>query len=899
MFVDQVEKGRNVGFIVAIWTIVLTSQVLWAEPEAPRTTRAVEQDLIIVPNRDMDYTFDREVGHVKVEISSDNDYRTYRVTFDSSTYVTYADLDSHEKHLVFDTFQRRFRTLTDSVIVYLRDDASFDDILDEYDIKSGRLYPALGFANFRLDQDNHPASLVDRLKSDPRVSDAQVTFEDQFRRRLDSINLTTRSGLGADRVVQGKDSLVSVFVVSSRLDFSALEPTFNVELYNLGAAQTPLSTLRSNLVRIVPDDTTDDADDSTFSIQPIGEIEVLPNDPKGEPFETSVTVPIESLEADRTYFVFFDVFEGTEVDPEADALAQGTSGFTLDYLKRIRHTCVASGQSLLAEDTDPLQAHQWHLANTGQSAFAQVGGVADEDLGMLETLSDGPTGDGVKVAVVDTGMEVCHPDLWANVEQGASFNFNMPEPESEAASSWRIRQESSDPFSFDASHGHGTAVAGLIAATANNAIGGRGVAPGARLRGYNLLYAADMLNASIASLGASDFQPNSTDVDIFNMSFGAFVARPQKLASFEEQILLNGVRKLRSGNGAIYVKAAGNGFEECNSLSRAINLEIGCISSNLDAAHSLPYGIVVGAHNASGEKAGYSSAGANIWVSAPGGGFGIFTPALVTVDSMGPDRGFAVLFKPTGSAPPLEDDDELNPYGDYTSLMNGTSGATPNAAGAVAVILEANPAFTWRDIKHILANTARNIDPDIEAVELTIDASSRVVQLPWTTNAAGYSFHNWYGFGAVALDDALGFAAEHEPDSLGEFYESAWFEFSETIDIPDNDIAGVSQTLNVQGLIADANIEAVVVEIDWQHDFPNDLGVHLISPEGTRSVVSQVFDETLAVREMETFTWRVLTNAFYGENPNGEWQLEIFDGDADDVGQLFTWRLRFYYGEHP
>ena len=543
MFVELGENGRSVGFIVAIWTVALTSQVLWAESEAPRTTRAVEQDMIIVLNRDMDYTFDREVGHVRVEISSDNDYRTYRVTLDSSTYVTYADLDRYEKHLVFDTLQRRFRTLTDSVIVYLRDDTSFDDILDEYDIKSGRLYPTLGFATIRLDHDDNPASLVDRLKSDPRVSDAQVTFEDQFRRRLDKVDSMTRSALGADRVAQGKDALVSSFVISSRLDFSALEPTFNIELYNLGATQTPLSTLQSTLVRIVLDDTTDDPDDSTFSVQPIDEIEVLPIDPKGEPFETSVTVPIESLEADTTYFVFFDVYDGTEVDPDAEALAQGTSGFTLDYLKRIRHTCVASGQSLLADDTDPLQTHQWHLANTGQSAFAQVGGVADEDLGMLETLSDGPTGEGVKVAVVDTGLEVCHPDLWANVEQGASFNFNMPEPESEAASSWRIRQESTDPFSFDASHGHGTAVAGLIAATANNAIGGRGVAPGARLRGYNLLYATDPLNAGIASLGASDFQPNSTDVDIFNMSFGAFVARPQKLASFEEQVLFKRCQK--------------------------------------------------------------------------------------------------------------------------------------------------------------------------------------------------------------------------------------------------------------------------------------------------------------------------------------------------------------------
>ena len=108
----------------------------------------------------MDYSFDLEVGHVRVEISSDNDYRTYRVTVDSSTYVTYADLDRHEKHLVFDTFQRRFRTLTDSVIVYLRDDASFDDILEEYDFKWGRLYPTLGLATVRLDQDDHPAELV-------------------------------------------------------------------------------------------------------------------------------------------------------------------------------------------------------------------------------------------------------------------------------------------------------------------------------------------------------------------------------------------------------------------------------------------------------------------------------------------------------------------------------------------------------------------------------------------------------------------------------------------------------------------------------------------------------------------------------------------------------------------
>ena len=351
-----------------------------------------------------------------------------------------------------------------------------------------------------------------------------------------------------------------------------------------------------------------------------------------------------------------------------------------------------------------------------------------------------------------------------------------------------------------------------------------------------MLQASDPLHALIASLGASDYQPDSTDVEIFNMSFGRL---------------------------------------------------------------ALPYMIIVGAHNAAGRKSSYSSVGANIWISAPGGEFGINSPALVTTDSMGLDRGLGTLYQVLGASLSLERDNVLNPHGNYLSLMNGTSAAAPNASGAVALLLEDNPSFTWRDVKHVLANSARKIDPDIQGVELTIGTTSKTVLPPWTVNAAGYSFHNWYGFGAVAIDDALAFAEEHEPNSLGTFRESGWFERNETVDIPDNDISGVTQSLNVRGLIADADIEAVVVEIDWEHEFPNDLGVHLISPKGTRSVIQQVFNETLAVQNMGTFTWRMLTNAFYGEDPNGEWRLEVIDADTGDVGQIFSWRLRVYYGEHP
>ena len=96
---------------------------------------------------------------------------------------------------------------------------------------------------------------------------------------------------------------------------------------------------------------------------------------------------------------------------------------------------------------------------------------------MTAAIRNSLAGDGVKLAVVDTGLEICHPDLAANVEQGQSFNFNFA---GSAGSSL------TDPFNQDLLGDHGTSVAGVAAAVANNGLGGRGVAPGVALRGYNI-----------------------------------------------------------------------------------------------------------------------------------------------------------------------------------------------------------------------------------------------------------------------------------------------------------------------------------------------------------------------------------------------------------------------------
>jgi len=152
---------------------------------------------------------------------------------------------------------------------------------------------------------------------------------------------------------------------------------------------------------------------------------------------------------------------------------------------------------------------------------------------------------------------------------------------------------------------------------AKNTVGGMGVAPGASLKGFNLIASAQTLTQFIDSLGASMASPQSNDVFIFNQSFGITTFAPITVNPLEESQYLAGVTTLRGGKGALYVKAAGNGFEVGCAFSG-----VSCDNANFDPTNTLPYQIVVGAVAASGIKANYSSAGSAIWVSAPGGEFG-------------------------------------------------------------------------------------------------------------------------------------------------------------------------------------------------------------------------------------------------------------------------------------
>ncbi len=537
---------------------------------------------------------------------------------------------------------------------------------------------------------------------------------------------------------------------------------------------------------------------------------------------------------------------------------------------------------------DPLAREQSYIENTGQAAYADVGGVAGEDMRLSGAYGLGLTGKGVKVAVVDTGLEILHPDLAANIVPG----------------SWNFVEDTNDPTPSDESEArgdHGTSVSGIIAMVYGNAIGGMGVAPGVDLNAYNFL-ANQSLVTMTKSLGGSPTNPTSENVWIFNQSFGTNASCPVPVDPAIEALYLAGVTNLRSGRGALYVKSAGNGFGNFgwSDCSAAQALGTSCQNASMDGKNALPYNIVVGALNASGRRSQYSSAGSAIWVAAPGGEYGYnasiagpdlpeyaYVSAIVTTDRTGCVNGYAHFAAEesafNGGASP-------NLSCDYANTFNGTSAAAPSTSGAIALLLDARPDLTWRDVKHILAMTARKVDSSIPAVVAMLSNGPYTAELPWTQNAVGKWFHNWYGFGAVDVDAAVTFARSYKANALGRFVDSDWTTSvtSLGVEIPDDSTTGATSTLTVPHSLT---IEAVQIEVTVTHPQPTDLGIELTSPSGTKSILLNIRNGLSPAPGLQM---TLESNMFYGEPSAGQWTVKIVDGRPIDIGTLEQWKIRVF-----
>jgi subtilisin-like proprotein convertase family protein/subtilisin family serine protease len=486
-----------------------------------------------------------------------------------------------------------------------------------------------------------------------------------------------------------------------------------------------------------------------------------------------------------------------------------------------------------APPDDPLFAQQWHLQNTGQG-----GGKAGADAAVTGVW-DQYQGQGIRIGIVDDGLDIWHPDLLANVDAGTHYD-------------WSDVPYDTDPSPNPFQDFHGTAVGGIAGARGGNGLGVSGVAPKATLVGFRLIADA-VTDAEIADA----MTKSNHIIQIKNNSWGRPDGYPWIMyaaGKLTTAAMKTAATSGRGGLGTILVWAAGNGRASGDQ-------------GNKDSSANSIYSIAVGALSNRGALSTYSETGSHITVVAPSSGG---SKQAVTTDLRG-NQGY----NKTGDKGQIPDLD-------YTNSFGGTSSASPVVSGVVALMLQANPLLNWRDVKEILLRSSTKLFPT--------DAG-------WTSRTGGappstplLKHHHSYGGGLVNAQAAVALAQTWT--SLGVLNEVSrnWTWTSPFLEIPDNKAGGVPVVFDFQN-ITPMRVEHVTITVDIRHRHRGDLQITLKSPGGVIS--------TLATKEMrddgdDYLNWTFSSVRHWGESAQGNWQLLIKDMAAEDVGRVRSAKVTLF-----
>ncbi len=551
------------------------------------------------------------------------------------------------------------------------------------------------------------------------------------------------------------------------------------------------------------------------------------------------------------------------------------------------------------------------------------------------------------IAIVDSGLEIAHEDLRDNVVANGSFNFatNLSDP---------------SPPTGKATVDHGTGVGGVAVARGWNGVGSRGTAPFASVVGYPIVgvtAAAGTTDAArtYLSFGArvlagieavvALFGNRADGVGIFNYSAGSDFAAPTAVVDDAAQDLAgkHGTTTLRGGRGAIYFQAAGNEYSAMKgTLPDGSTLDVNCVDvltadaallggaiANLNGIScgnpnhepsNKPYFYQVASIHNTGKASSYSSSGAANWITGFGGEFGTNEVAIISTDDSGCSNGqnntanrpgllaqfgaaisalIADLFG-TGTT--------KDPSCNYTGQMNGTSAATPSISGVTALMLEANPLLTWRDVGYILAKTARKVDDTIAnaaampSFTATGAAAGWNLDMPWITNGAGFNFQNRYGFGLVDADAAVKLAAAFTTPAGRRAADLVTTNGSAATPSKSNGAgvntatASFADTTAISGAM---RVDLTVTNNSGAAVNPGLLQFEIINTKtNTRSILLPAFTawyaggKTNTVPNLGEQKFRFHTNAFYGEALDGNFQVRVIDlsNKSGDAGKALDFR---------
>lgn len=353
---------------------------------------------------------------------------------------------------------------------------------------------------------------------------------------------------------------------------------------------------------------------------------------------------------------------------------------------------------------DPLFAEQWPLYNDG-SVYPEA--VAGADINIIPAWTKTAGRSDVIVAVVDEGVEYTHPDLAGNMWSGIGKNFC---------------DRDNDDITWG--EGHGTHVAGTIAAVSNNGIGISGIAGGtgggngAKIMSCEIFhptdghydansnatadaikYAAD--NGAVICQNSWGYAAGALSYDQWS---SADRATKEAIDYFIRYAGMSPDGETQTGPmaGGVVIFAAGNEYSRLASYPAAYDA---CISV---ASISCTY-----------EAAWYTNYGSTVDICAPGGGDEANFVNLISYD-----EGYNLSTIPTN----LQNGDSfVYTYAngetetktiDYVSstvgygYMMGTSMACPHVSGVAALIVSqfGAPGFTNEQLKEKLFSTARDID---------------------------------------------------------------------------------------------------------------------------------------------------------------------------------------------
>ena len=444
----------------------------------------------------------------------------------------------------------------------------------------------------------------------------------------------------------------------------------------------------------------------------------------------------------------------------------------------------------------------------------------------VESVWASTKGEGITVAVIDGGFELGHPDLVDNIL--ADLNHSP-----------------AGDF-LDPRESHGTSVAGLLAAR-DNGFGMVGVAPRASIYGSNMVRKLGSDGKKDEALVAEAALLHLQQTAVSSNSWGPpNTGRPNLAGAAWHAAVERGLNEGFGGKGTVYVFSAGNGGDDDYSSTSEFSSHYGVIA--------------VCAVNYKDVRSPRSEKGSNLWVCAPSNHQRSKLPQIYTATN-----------------------------GGYTETFGGTSAAAPLVSGVVALMRSANPALTWRDVRLILAATARKNHASQSAWQTG--------GLQYGSTDTRYNFSELYGFGVV--DAAAAVALGRTWSGLPPYRTLTVTSADTDKSIGDNSF---TTTLAVKGNHIEF-IEYVTINLDLVHDQFLDMTIELTAPSGSSVKLSRgrLPDRWQAwVPQDLTSSIKLGASRFLGEDPEGTWTLRVSDWQQKNSGTLNGWGLTFHgHGRKP